>query len=287
MSNVRTTLVALLGVAACGGGDPGKQVDAATQAADAAADSKTFEDAPAPTFDFSCKNNSAPTAANTSIKLWGTVQHLDLQGTTTSTTAVSGSVVRVCDDGSLCINSSSGERARVDSDANGAFMLGPIDNSQSSEPLDVYLRMVGTGVRTTIVFPTAPFVADQGNIPILSLSSNVITALGAVCGHSDTGSGLIAVGITDCADKPITDTQNVKITISQNGAVVTAAGVFDLGELSSQLAGTFLICSVPADSVAITGRTKISATYNDMPMLDRLVRVLQGGTTATIIRPGY
>jgi hypothetical protein len=287
MSNVRTTLVALLGVAACGGSDSSKQVDAGTQTADAPADAKVFEDAPAPTYDFSCKSSSAPTTAATSITLSGTVQHLDLVGTTPSATPVDGSVVKVCTDGSLCINAMSGERARAYSDATGAFALGPIDNAPNPAPLDVFLRMASGNVRTTLVYPPSPWIADQANIPILSLSSNVMTALGVACGHSDTGNGLVAVAITDCANKPITDTQNVKITITQNGAAVPTVSVFDLGGLSSQFAGTFFVCSVPANSTSFLGATTISAAYKGMPMLDVLVRIQQGGTTATVVRPGY
>lgn len=290
MANVRTNLVALLGVAACGGGDKGgngsPNVDAATGAVDAPADSKTFTDAPAPVYDFSCMGNAAPTQGAGTLALSGSAQELALQGATPTNTPVQTAGVALCSaSATTCNNPGTGLLDVATTDSNGNFAIN-YDND-SGTPLDVHFRMSKGGVRTTLVYPAAPLLASQANIPIVALSSGVMSALGVACGHSDTDNALIALVVTDCADDPITDAENLTITIKQNNATVSGVSVFGLGTLSAQAAGTYFVCNVPSTNATFAAATTIAASYKGMPLRERTVKILTGGTTATIVRPGY
>ncbi len=283
----RARLVAILGLAACSANDKGEStIDAPSQAADAPTDSKTFMDAPAPSYDFSCASKAAPTTAAATVTLSGNVQQLDLQGTTPSSTPIASADIALCKERSLC-NSGATFIRSVATDAQGNFSHSTV--STGSVPFDVHLKLTkeNTSTRTTYVFPPAPFVADQAGIPIVAFGAGLMTALTVACSQNDATNAIVALVVTDCKGTPITDTKNVHISINQGGSSVATINVFDLGDVSAQFAGTFFVCNVPANNATTAGATTVGATYKATVLKDTIVRVAAGATTQTILRPGY
>lgn len=240
---------------------------------DAPPDAKVFMDAPAPNFDVtSCASNPAPTMATAQVTLSGTAQLFN--GATP--TPIDAALVEACQAGTTC-----GGSDRLDNDttdAAGAFTLGPINTS--SMPLDAYLRMSKTGVRTMHVFPPQPVQADLTNIPVITFGS---TILALACGsQNDATNGIVVVNYLDCTNTPISDSANLVVEIKQGGTPVTGTTIVDVGAQLPQAAGTYLICNVLANN-----STSVGATYKGMALRANTIRVVAGTSSSTLVRPGY
>lgn len=266
MGNVRTCLV--IALAACG--NDKAVLDASMS--DAPPDAKVYMDAPAAVVDLSCTGNPAPTAATATITLSGTVQSVDVGGAT----AINAALVEACRAGTTCNG-----QDRLDnnnSNATGNFTLGPMNTN--SMPLDVYLRMSKTSVRTMHVFPPQAMQADQAMIPIATFGP---TVLGFVCsGQNDANNGVIVLAYFDCMNQRITDSANLVVEVKQGGVPVAGATVVDLGAQLPQAAGTYIVCNVPANNT-----TSVGGTYKGTALLAHNVRVVAGTSTSTLVRPGY
>jgi hypothetical protein len=278
MGNLRACLVVALSALAGACGDDGNTV--ADASVDSAPDSKIFLDAPPPMFDLTCIGNSPATPATT-VTLSGKVQQGDINLSTFMfmITPIGSATVKACDT-AACNGPSDGSDV---TDNAGDFSIAPITTGGTA--VDDYLMMTKSGVRTTLVYPHAPFVADQAGIPILTFGSTATSLLNNLDG-CDTAEPLIAVAVTDCANSAITDTANVNITVKQNGTPVAGAKVHDLSTVipnaPAEIAGLFLICSVPANNATI-----LSATYYGMYFLAIDVKTAAARTTTTQLRPGY
>lgn len=280
MGNLRAcSAIALLALAACGS-DHAKDIDASIKIADAPPDMKVFEDAPPPMFDFSCMGNAAPTTATATVTLSGTVRQVSINGTTPSIDPLANATVDACDAATATCTGQS-KLGTATSDAMGDFSIAPI--STNMMPLDAYLQMTAQGSRTVLTYPASPFVADQGNIPMLTFTPEAIAALQFLgCTQNDALNGMVGVAVTDCANMPITDAANLTITIKQGGSPVTGTTVINLGMLQQQAAGVYIVCNVPEDA-----STEVGATYKTMALRAHNVKVVKATTTATILRPGY
>jgi hypothetical protein len=266
-----------LAVAACGGNEakPDASIDAPKTP-----DAKVWNDAPpGPTFDFTCMGNTAPTTADANITLTGSVQQLHIEGITPSVMAVADASLKACVAGAAdCDNANL--KGTATSAADGSFSIGPI--TTGGTPLDVYIEMTKTNTRTTFTYPASPFTAAPPAVPMLTFTPGAISVFGALGCNQDDGNGIIALAITDCADDPISDSNNIDIVIKQNGTEVSGTGIVDLGALNDQAAGTFLVCNVPPAAV-----TNVGATYKGKALRAHDVKVVADANTATILRPGY
>jgi hypothetical protein len=274
-------VVAVSALAACG--DDGGNAKADAGMPDSGPDAKVFMDAPPPMFDFSCAGNAAPTTATANVTLTGDVTRISVNGITPMFNALGGATLKACRAGTNC---SGQDELDMDTSMNdGSFTLGPI--ATTGVPLDAYISMTATNSRPTYTYPAQPFVADQGNIPILTFDPALIANLGLLgCTQNDTGNGIVGLAVTDCADAPITESQDITLTVKQNGAAVSGTSLIDLGTLDARAAGTFLICNVPANAGTTT--TEVGGTYKTtMQLRAHNVKVVAGATTGTILRPGY
>lgn len=285
MGNLRACLaVAMLAFAACGS-DHAKP-DAAIVLIDSPVpDAKVWEDAPpAPTYDFSCTSNPAPTTATATITLSGSAQQvgIDLSSFQPTITSLEDATVEACKAGAEdCADENSYGTATTAAD--GAFEIGPIETDEM--PLDVYLALSKTGSRTLYTYPPQPLVADFSGIPLLTFSPVVISVLGQLpigCTQNDQNNGMLLLAYTDCANTPIGYTQNLTISIQQNGSEVQGTQVLSLGDLAQELAGTFVVCNVPENAT-----TTVGGTYDSTTLRAHDVKVVKGTITATIVRPGF
>jgi hypothetical protein len=269
--------VGILALSACG--DDGGKTTVSDAAIDQqqAIDAKVFEDAPPPTFDWSCETNTTPpTTTAADITLSGTVQAVTAGGGGLSIDAVDDAALTACvNDGTDCTV----DDGTANSDTSGAWTIGPFTTGGTSQ--DDYIKMTASGMRDTYTYPDSPFVGNQSNIPVLTFDSTAEGLLSAV-GGCNTSQAIVGLAVVDCMRTPITDTANVTITIKQGGTTVAGTTVLDASQFNSMAAGTFLVCGVPADAT-----TEVSATYLGHQLLAHNVKTVAGDTTATILVPGY
>ena len=278
MGNLRAVLsVALLSFAACGDDGGSAKPDAPVIHLDAAID--MAPDTPplpdAPSYDFSCLNNAAPTTAAANVTVSGTAQEVVIQGTSPAIQPNANVSVKACK-GNCAAGNNLGTTTSA---SNGAYSTMAL--ATGGVPLDGYLDATKTADRRTLVYPPSPLTADQGNVPLLMFSNAAINALNLFLlepDQNDTTNGIVGIIVTDCMNTPITT--GAVVATKQNGSVVGDAPL-DLGNLAAQGAGTYLITNVPA------GDTEVSATVNGMTFRAHTVGVIAGTTVTTGVRPGF
>lgn len=281
MGNLRACFVVAISALAAACGDDGGGAKVADASVDSAPDAKIFMDAPPPMFDFTCATNTTPPAtAAANITIGGTVQSVTPSGLAVDIVPVNGAAVQACLAGAANCNGGNTD-GNDTTDATGAFSIGPFATAMA--PQDDFIEMTATGQRTTYVYPASPFVADQGNVPVLTFTNTGPTsgeaALSALLGCNTTGS-IVGLAVTDCAGAPVTDTAN--LTVKINGTAVPAGDLIDLGEFQAEAAGTFLVCGVAANAA-----TTVGATYKTTNFITHSVKTVAGTTTATLLIPGY
>ncbi len=87
--------------------------------------------------------------------------------------------------------------------------------------------------------------------------------------------------LVDCVDAPIIDADNVKITLSQNGAVIPNLSFIDAYIFNDDFAGDFFLLNVP------TGPIDVVVTYKGMEMRGHPMVTYGGTTSQTKIAPGF
>jgi hypothetical protein len=282
MGNLRACFViASLALAAACGSDSAKP-DASIKIIDASPDSpKVWEDAPpGPNYDFSCMGNTAPTTATADITLSGTAQRVGLGGAT----ALADATLKACKADAATCSGQDQYGTTATSATDGSWSIGPF--ASGGTPVNGYVSMTAANTRPTLMFPPSPLAADLGMIPILGFDPQLISLLGqAGCTQDDAANGIVTLLITDCAMTPIDGGASTTISVKQGGTEVTGTTVIDLGQLSAQAAGTYLVCNVPEN--AGTTVTTGGATYNGMMLRAHDVKVVKATTTITILRPGF
>jgi hypothetical protein len=277
MGNLRAVLSAsLLTFAACGddGGTakPDAPVIHLDAAIDVAPDSPPLPDAPS--YDFSCLNNSAPTTVAANVTVSGTAQEIVLNGTTPSIQANPNVSVKACKGD--CLNANN--LGTTTSSSTGAYTTMSLTTNGTA--LDGYLDATKSTDRRTLVYPPSPLAADQGNVPLLMFSTSAFSALNQFLLNpmQSPNNGLVGIIVTDCMNTPITT--GATVGAKQNGTAVGDAPL-DLGSLAAQGAGTYLITNVPP------GNTEVSATVQGMTFRAHIVNSVAGATTTTGVRPGF
>jgi hypothetical protein len=225
----------------------------------------------APSFDFSCSGNAAPTP-DANVTVSGTVNEVGYSGGITFDPLV-GAAVELCTGNCMGQNNlGSGT-----TDGSGGFSIGPIATGGSA--VDGYARVTNTGDRTILAFPAAPVAMDIQQ-PIITFQDAIISALGNAGCAQDAQNGMVAMFVTDCSNAAISDSANLTISAQQGGSNVGDPPL-DAGAVSSMAAGFFLICNVPP------GTTTVTAKYGTMDLRAHDVLVTAGTTTETIVRPGF
>jgi len=280
---VTTTALAAAGTFVACGSDHAAKPDAPVVIHDSPVDTKVIDAAPdAPAYDFSCHGQPLPTTGNATDNITGNVEELSINGTTPSISPLDGATVALdmCRSGGNCTgqNHLTGSATTGGAAGSGNFAF-PNVNANSTA-LTGFVHVSHTGDRDNYTYLPAPIAADQV-IPVLTFTTTAFaTANQFLQGGQQPQNGNLALAVTDCANKPISDTANVVLSIKQGGNDVTGTTTVDLGSLQAQAAGTFIVFNVPP------GATDVGATYNGMQLLTSTVNVTANASTETVIRPG-
>jgi hypothetical protein len=248
---------------------------------DAPVDTKVFNDAPAPNYDFSCLGMPLPTTATANITLSGLVREAATNGMSLTLNPLVGVRMDTCKNGAANCNGNN-QLGSGTTDGSGNFSIGPI--ATATMPLDAFIHLTpgsgsnqGAGDRPANVYPPFPFVANQANIPVLEFTPTVLTLVGTLAGaQQDAGKGLILTAVTDCALMPIS---GAVVHAQQGGSDVGSA--FELSAMGS--GGAYLVFNVPP------GITTLFATFNGMTFRTtppQNVTSVAGENTLTQITPG-
>jgi hypothetical protein len=262
--------------AACGGGGDAKPDAPPIVIPDAA------PDAPPPPpdaqeFDFTCLNNTAPDTATATVTISGFANAVNLNGTQPSIDPLDEATVDACTGNCAGPNKlDTTTSAAAPCGANGCeFTTAALDTGGA--PLDGFIRVAKTNFRTSNVFPAAPLVADQPNVPGLVFSNTAFQAATIFLGVTQSAAnGNLGLLVTDCANTPIT---GATVTVTQNGS--PAGGEIVDASSFGQGGGAFLVFDVPP------GDTEVNAQFMGMTFRAHTVTTVAGQTTATQIRPGF
>jgi hypothetical protein len=274
MGNLRAlvSIAAIAFVAACGDGD------AKPDAPIVIIDAPPIDGPPdayvpdAPNYNFTCLNNSAP-SATTTVLLGGTAREVVLAGTTPSVQPAPGVQIDACKGD--CQNANRLDRQTTD--AQGNFTTAAIPTG--GNPVDGYLLATKTGNRTTYVYPASPLAMNQPGVPVFVLSNQVVQALAFAGINQLPANSIVGILVTDCSQPPI-PVPGAVVTAKQNGVVVGDPPQ-DVGALDPQGDGVFIAFNVPP------GNTEVSATYMGMTFRAHTVGSVAGTTTMTQIKPGF
>ncbi|MGE0867459.1 MAG: hypothetical protein AB7P03_02775 [Kofleriaceae bacterium] len=275
MRNLRGVLAVLAAPLAACGSDNNAGIDAPVlMISDAPVDMKMID--AGPIYDFSCLGNEPPAGTAKTVTVSGLVRGVDIMGLPPMPVIepLAGAQVEVCIDDCEDAN----QLDTTTTIADGTFASDAIATTGTPPSLDAYLRLSKTMHRTMTIYPPSPFIADVGDLPGALLTANAFMAGEFLLGvnQNDTINGVVALGVTDCANTPILDAM---VTVTQNG---TAVGeVIDAGGLGAMYGGAYLVFNVPA------GETEVGAMYNGMTLRAHTINVVNGATAATQVRPGY
>lgn len=279
---------ALATFVACGSSDK-KPVDALIIVPDAPPDAKVWMDAPpdaAPVFDLACLGSAAPTTTTAlTITVSGSATEVSLNGTTPQFAPLAGATVDGCVLGAANCNGGN-QLGTSTTGSDGSFSIGPFPTNGSA--VAAYLHLTppsgsasGSGDKAILEYPAEPLTADFSGVPLITFAPSALTALAFLgCNQTFATKGMMAVLVTDCSNRPISDSANTVVAITQGGSAVGDAPI-DLGNLNAMAAGTYLICNVPPSAM-----THVAVTYKSMAFRTNDVNVVTQTITAAQIRPG-
>jgi hypothetical protein len=283
MGNLKACfVVATLALAACGSDH------AAPDAAIVLIDSPPVDMAPpvdsppdAPSHDFSCLGEPLPTMGNATDTITVNAQEVSLNGVTPNIGPLDGGTVDLdmCRVGTNCTGQDHlTDTATTDATGTATFA----DVNANSIAINGFVKVTKDGDRDNYTYLPVPIGKDQA-IPVLTFTTDAFAGANTFLqGGQQAGNGNLALIVTDCANAPISDTQNVTLTVKQGGQDVTGTKTVDLGSLpmAQQAAGTFIVFNVPP------GSTELGATYMGMQLVAVTVNVVADASTETVIRPG-
>ena len=273
MGNLRAISASALSVlaAACDGGGtakPDAPIILLDAAVDAVPDSPPLPDAPS--YDFSCAGNTAPTTANAMITVTGTANVFSGQSPTPAD-MVTVEARAVSNDAVLAT------AVPAPTTSAGTFTVGPL--TSNNMPIDAYLRATRAGSggeRATLVYPPSPLTQNLMDAPVLMISDAQLNALGMGFITQSPNKGFLAVFVVDCADTPVAGaTLTARIGSADTGNAI------DLGTFAPQAAGTWFVFD------ADVGDVTVGATYGSTTFRSHVIKSAAQTTSTTIVRPGF
>ena len=177
----------------------------------------------AKSFDLSCLGSADPTTTSAgTVTVGGTAETVSISGAG----GASGVSLTLIEDGSDDLQT-------VTSGSDGSFTFTPVETNGSAVALT--LQSTGSGDREDFVFPAAPLVADQTNVPVLEITDADLGELSLLTGSANTADGVFVLELADCSGAPI---GGATIALAQGGSDV--GSVVDIGQFEAALAGTYI-----------------------------------------------
>src|SRR5690606_32034547 len=161
----------------------------------------------------------------------------------------------------------------------GDFTL--TDPTDSTTPIDAYIKATATDFMTTYVYPPYAIFETLANTPIIMVDENIYSLLGLLTGVTqDPSNGVLIVALVDC------DQVNIEgATVSIDPSVGTikyagAGGIPGTDDYSAtQSSGIAYIFNVPP------GEYTISASKSVMDLRDNTVKSYAGSNTTLVVAP--
>jgi hypothetical protein len=229
---------------------------------------KVFNDAPPPSYDFTCFGLPDPTTSDDPVTISGTTSELSQAGLTAT------------DGVSVTFFKAGVATTTVVTAGGGLFASGNVVTGGNA--FDAYLRASLAQARTTYLYPPNIVHKTIANVPVPIITNSTFTLLTGFAQviQDDVNDGALIAILSDCAQQPI---NGATVSVKQGSTEVGTQ--FDLGQLSSMAAGTFFIFNVP------DGSTTLTAKYGTMTFPVRTVlahKTADGAAsmTATEVLPG-
>lgn len=242
-------------------------------------DGATPDAAPIYDFDFSCLGNTIPSTIPAMLTISGAT--LDVYTQTGALTlgpladaqiTACASVMPICD--------STTNAGVAYSGADGSFGFNPPPMT-GGMPLDVYMYVSKVGSRTTYLWPNSPLYADNPALTVPVMQDAFVSSLSALGIQQDPAKALVALALVDCMGQPIVDSNNVEITLSQDGKAIGNLLLISAQLFNENFSGSYFILNVPP------GPIDIAVTYKGMPMRGHAITTYPGTTSQTKIAPGF
>jgi hypothetical protein len=252
----------LLAIAVTGcGGDP-----------DAGPDATVYN------YDFTCLQNNLPITAPATIRVQGIAQEVYTDAGRASLQVLADADIVACRKGGPCTDTDNYGTAR--SAADGAWAFNP-DPVTDGAPLDVFMYVQKLGDRTTYLWPNSPLYADNLQVKVPVMLNAFVAQLSALGIQQSPAKSIVGVLLVDCADQPIVDSDNVKVTLKLDGAEIPSLSFIDAHIFNEDFNGDFFLLNVPI------GDIEVGATYKDMPLRAHTITTFPGTTSETKLAPGF
>jgi hypothetical protein len=273
-------------VTACGGGD-----DDDNAAADAADNTPTFDAAGGNNPDaantgtpdaagldlpdarpsaLACSGDPLPTTvANPPVVISGTVQEGGINGIDTMTNSAHVSTHITANDSIL-----------AEGDFVGAFTI--TDPTNSTTPIDAYLKSTSAGFVDTYVFPPSAIAENLAGTPIVMVSTTIFGLLPVLTGITqDAGNASLIVAAVDCEQGAM---EGATVSITPDVGTLRYAGANGIPSMtafpSTQAPGLAYIFNVPP------GSYQVDATAPDGTILRSVtVKAFSDATTTAVVAP--
>jgi hypothetical protein len=143
--------------------------------------------------------------------------------------------------------------------------------------------------RTTFVYPPYPLAASTTAAEAVMIPTSTFALIEEVAQttQNDGSNGAALVTIRDCNNNAFGSDEALTLTVTESGSAVGAQ--YNLGALTSDAAGVFVVLNIPAGAVDIGGtagettlHTVAAVAYENGQM-----GVTNGSLTTTIVRPGF
>ncbi len=217
-----------------------------------------------------CAGDSLPTVvASPPVVISGTVQEGSASGITTMTQVAHVSAHQRADDTIL-----------TEGDFTGPYSL--TDPTNSTTPIDAYLKATSNGYIDTYVYPPAAITENLVGTPIVMIETTIFGLLPLLTGVTQAdGNGVLLVAVVDCEQSAV---EGATVSLTPDVGELRYAGANGLPSMTifpaTQSPGVAYIFNVPP------GEYQVNATAPDGTLLrTTTVKSYADSNTTSVIAP--
>jgi hypothetical protein len=217
-----------------------------------------------------CAGDPLPTTvANPPIVISGTVQEGSTSGIVTMTQSAHVSTHQAADDALI-----------AEGDFTGPYTI--TDPTNSTTPIDAYLKSTSNGFVDTYVFPPSAISENLSGTPIVMVSTTIFSLLPILTGITqDAGNASLIVAAVDCDQSAM---EGATVSITPNVGTLRYAGANGIPSMTdfpaTQSPGLAYIFNVPP------GSYQVDSTAPDGTLLRTVtIKAFADSTTTAVVAP--